>query len=106
MSQSKFAELTGISRGTLINYELAKTHVPYHYIDQIINVFPDFDVAGESNDTIKEPTTVWESEMYTTKDGYYIYFNPKSGLLTRVDVNNSDNVEVRINGEWVPDKAP
>ena len=103
MTIDEFATQLGVSHQTIINWE--KGHVSSYdrIINKISDVFPDFKSWGKP--TKKQPATEG-SAMFETTDGYYVSRDPNTGRLTRMKKDDTDVVEVRINGEWVPDQAP
>lgn len=103
LSQEEFGKPLGATRGAVYNWEHDKVISYDRIINKIKTIYPDFDAAGTGTDLHE---TNKGAEMCVTKDGYCIYLDPKSGLLTRINVENSELIEVRIGGSWVPDKAP
>ncbi|MBC8400079.1 MAG: helix-turn-helix transcriptional regulator [Candidatus Marinimicrobia bacterium] len=103
ISATKFAEIIGISRASLYNYEDEKRSPNIDTINKISDIFPDFKTWGTP--TEKQPATDG-SAMYESTDGYYVSRDPKTGLLTRIKKDDTDIVEVRIGGQWVPDQVP
>jgi len=109
-TQKEFAKILHVSEVSIIRYEKHQRDPSPNFIKQLKINFPEIDIAQmlnvvmSSKDNPKHENT--GDEMYKTNDGYYIYRDPCRGLLTRVSVEDSDKIEVRINGEWVPDKVP
>ncbi|MFH1850985.1 MAG: helix-turn-helix domain-containing protein [Candidatus Neomarinimicrobiota bacterium] len=98
-TQEQVAELFNIAPSQISKWK-ARGSVPKKYLAR----YPDFDVAMTCKDN---PRTEPQGDaMYESKDGYYVSRDPKTGLLTRMRVDDTDIVEVRIGGKWVPDTAP
>ncbi len=43
--------------------------------------------------------------MFETDDGYRVFINPLTGLITRISLKDSEIIEIRSDGVWVPDRA-
>ncbi len=109
LTQKEFSEQLGISEATVIRYETGKYEPSTQFYKQLKLKFPEADVSQFINIqgvlTKKQPATDGGA-MFETTDGYYVSRDPNTGRLTRMKKDDTNVVEVRINGEWVPDQAP